>query len=267
MAVLSRMVACLMPSADSDTAIRKPEQDSPRPRLLDEVRRRLRLKHYSLRTEKAYLYWIRRYIHANGRRHPREIAVIAVERFSHTPGHSLQAFNAPSTTRSNRKDTFIIVMNALEVFACIVLLQGPAIDGDSIHRSILPEVPPHHMNDAALWRVPAAARQHIHFVANKEAFAGLRLPEIGGFGPEHISAIAKDQIVVLAADVDQQLVQRRHRDGGLEVIRMNQAFEGIGKQACRPAFGRPPGVQPILQCRSRHALSFPMPDTTRLTAA
>jgi hypothetical protein len=52
-----------------------------RPRLLDEVRNRLRLKHYSLRTEKAYLYWIRRYICANGRRHLRELDGVAVERF------------------------------------------------------------------------------------------------------------------------------------------------------------------------------------------
>jgi integron integrase len=53
----------------------------PRPRLLDEVRSRLRLKHYSVRTEQAYLYWIRRYIQANGRRHPRELDGVSVERF------------------------------------------------------------------------------------------------------------------------------------------------------------------------------------------
>jgi hypothetical protein len=52
-----------------------------RPRLLDEIRSRLRLKHDSLRTEKAYLYWIRRYIHANGLRHARELDGVAVERF------------------------------------------------------------------------------------------------------------------------------------------------------------------------------------------
>jgi integron integrase len=52
-----------------------------RPRLLDEVRARLRLKHYSLRTEQAYLYWIRRYIRDNGRRHPRELDGVAVEGF------------------------------------------------------------------------------------------------------------------------------------------------------------------------------------------
>jgi integron integrase len=57
------------------------DEPSVRPRLLDEVRSRLRLKHYSIRTEQAYLYWIRRYIQANGRRHPRELDGAAVERF------------------------------------------------------------------------------------------------------------------------------------------------------------------------------------------
>ena len=51
------------------------------PRLLDQVRDRLRVKHYSLRTEEAYLYWVRRYILANGKRHPREMDGVAVEGF------------------------------------------------------------------------------------------------------------------------------------------------------------------------------------------
>ena len=49
------------------------------PRLLDQLRDRLRVKHYSLRTEQAYLYWARRYILANGKRHPRELDGVAVE--------------------------------------------------------------------------------------------------------------------------------------------------------------------------------------------
>jgi integron integrase len=52
-----------------------------RPRLFEEVRRRLRLKHYSLATERAYLQWIRRFILANDRRHPREMGGVDVERF------------------------------------------------------------------------------------------------------------------------------------------------------------------------------------------
>lgn len=51
------------------------------PRLLQEVRNRLRLKHYSFRTEQAYLYWIRRYIRACGLRHPRELGGVEVEGF------------------------------------------------------------------------------------------------------------------------------------------------------------------------------------------
>lgn len=54
------------------------------PRLMDEVRGRLRLKHYSLRTERAYLGWIRRFILANGKRHPRTMGGEEVERFLST---------------------------------------------------------------------------------------------------------------------------------------------------------------------------------------
>ncbi len=51
------------------------------PRLMEQVRRRLRVKHYSVRTEQAYVGWIRRYILANGRRHPRDMGAPEVEGF------------------------------------------------------------------------------------------------------------------------------------------------------------------------------------------
>ena len=51
------------------------------PRLLDEVRRVLRLKHYSLRTEAVYVGWIRRFILVNGKRHPRDMGEVEVEGF------------------------------------------------------------------------------------------------------------------------------------------------------------------------------------------
>lgn len=49
--------------------------------LMEEVTRRLRVGHYSLRTERAYLGWIRRFILANGKRHPRELGAVQVEAF------------------------------------------------------------------------------------------------------------------------------------------------------------------------------------------
>ncbi len=51
------------------------------PRLLDEVRRCIRVRHYSIRTETAYVGWIARFIRANHRRHPREMGQREVEAF------------------------------------------------------------------------------------------------------------------------------------------------------------------------------------------
>lgn len=41
-----------------------------RPRLLDQVRQKLRTLHYSYRTEQQYVHWIRRFILFHDRRHP-----------------------------------------------------------------------------------------------------------------------------------------------------------------------------------------------------
>jgi integron integrase len=49
--------------------------------LLDQVRGKIRLKHYSLRTEQAYIDWIRRFILHSGKRHPREMGAAEVEAF------------------------------------------------------------------------------------------------------------------------------------------------------------------------------------------
>jgi len=51
------------------------------PRLLDQVRDRLRLKHYSLRTEQAYVGWIKRYIIFHGKRRPAEMGKTELESF------------------------------------------------------------------------------------------------------------------------------------------------------------------------------------------
>jgi len=53
----------------------------PPPKLLEQYRERLRLKHYSLRTEDAYLHWARRFIYFHGKRHPQEMGGPEVEAF------------------------------------------------------------------------------------------------------------------------------------------------------------------------------------------
>jgi site-specific recombinase XerD len=53
----------------------------PKPRLLDQVRDAIRTRHYSYRTEEAYIGWIRRFILFHGKRHPAEMGRAEVERF------------------------------------------------------------------------------------------------------------------------------------------------------------------------------------------
>ncbi len=51
------------------------------PKLLDQVRDKIRLKHYSIRTEQAYTDWIKRYILFFGKRHPHDMDARKVEQF------------------------------------------------------------------------------------------------------------------------------------------------------------------------------------------
>jgi integron integrase len=51
------------------------------PKLLDRVRWHLRVKHYSIRTEQAYVDWIRRYILFHRKRHPKEMGEKEITEF------------------------------------------------------------------------------------------------------------------------------------------------------------------------------------------
>jgi integron integrase len=51
------------------------------PKLLDQLRGKVRLKHYSLATEKQYVHWAKRYILFHNRRHPQEMGSVEMEAF------------------------------------------------------------------------------------------------------------------------------------------------------------------------------------------
>src|SRR4051812_4800298 len=52
-----------------------------KPKLLDQVRAVLRFKHYSIRTEEAYVDWIKRFILFHGKRHPKQMGESEVTAF------------------------------------------------------------------------------------------------------------------------------------------------------------------------------------------
>ena len=52
-----------------------------KPRLLEQVRDRIRTLHYSIRTEQSYIGWIKRFILYNNKRHPLEMGKLEIESF------------------------------------------------------------------------------------------------------------------------------------------------------------------------------------------
>jgi integron integrase len=81
------------------------------PKLLDQVREAIRLRHYSIRTEQAYLDWIKRYIFFHNKRHPNQMGPAEIEAFlSHL---ALQRNVAPSTQNQARSALLFLYRHVL----------------------------------------------------------------------------------------------------------------------------------------------------------
>lgn len=85
------------PADDALSAFAAPviPQATGEPRLLDRVRREIRLRHYSIRTEATYVDWVRRFVLFHNKRHPRDMGADEVAQFlSHL---AVERDVAPST--------------------------------------------------------------------------------------------------------------------------------------------------------------------------
>jgi hypothetical protein len=63
------------------TAMLSDKSSQNKPKLLDQVRDVIRLKHFSIRTEQTYIHWSRRFILFHHKRHPRDMAETEVTEF------------------------------------------------------------------------------------------------------------------------------------------------------------------------------------------
>lgn len=82
-------------------------------RLLDRLRAAIRIRHYSYRTEQAYVDWARRFIHFHGRRHPQELGAAEVGDFlSHL---AVERHVSASTQTQARSALLFLYGQVLEV--------------------------------------------------------------------------------------------------------------------------------------------------------
>ncbi|HEU0094553.1 MAG TPA: integron integrase [Vicinamibacteria bacterium] len=82
------------------------------PRLLDRVRQAIRARHYSFRTEKAYVGWIRRFIFFYDKQHPAELGTPEVIRFLE---HLATAQRVAASTQN-------------QAFSALLFLYGEVLD-------------------------------------------------------------------------------------------------------------------------------------------
>jgi site-specific recombinase XerD len=76
------------------------------PRLLDQVREVIRRFHYSIRTEKAYIDWIRRFILFHQKRHPSEMGAVEAEAFL---SHLAIQGNVASSTQNQALNAIVFL--------------------------------------------------------------------------------------------------------------------------------------------------------------
>ena len=76
------------------------------PRLLEQVRARIRFKHYSIRTEHTYVDWIKRFIRHFGKRHPKDMGADEVQSFL---THLAVAGNVAASTQNQAKSALLFL--------------------------------------------------------------------------------------------------------------------------------------------------------------
>jgi len=79
-------------------------------KLLDQVRDALRIKHYSYRTEEAYVDWIHRFILFHHKRHPTEMAAPEIQAFL---AYLAQQGNVSASTQNQALSALLFLYRAV----------------------------------------------------------------------------------------------------------------------------------------------------------
>jgi integron integrase len=136
------------------------------PRLLDQVRDRIRARHLSYRTETTYLYWIRRFIRFHKMRHPREMASPEIEAFL----TSLAVDNKVSASTQNQA-----LAGVLFLYRDVFEFDLPWLD--SVVRAKRPQHLPVVLTRAEVQQVLARLQGTVWLIAALLYGSGMRVTE------------------------------------------------------------------------------------------
>jgi integron integrase len=183
------------------------------PKLLDQVRNKIRVTHYSIRTETQYLQWIKRFILFHGKRHPKEMGAAEVEAFL---SHLAVEGNVSASTQNQALSALLFLYR--EVLA----IELPWLD--DVVRAKKPQRLPSVLNRAEVALVLERMEGTYSLMARLLYGTGMRLMECCrlrvkdiDFGQREIlirdGKGAKDRVTMLPetliSDLQAHLVKRR----------------------------------------------------------
>src|SRR5882672_10561187 len=179
-------------------------------KLLDRVRQAIRVRHYSVRTEQAYVYWVRRFVVANGTRHPRELGEAEVSAFV----SSLAARGVSASTQNQALSAVLFLFEAV---------LGQHLTGiDGIVRAQRPTRLPVVLSRAEVSSLLLRLRGPVWLMASLMYGAGLRLLECAELRVKDINLDrgeltikdgkgGKDRVTMVPAVVRRPLVEHLDR--------------------------------------------------------
>lgn len=137
-----------------------------KPKLLEQVRNKLRALHYSYRTEKQYLDWIRRFILHHGKRHPGQMSAPEVEAFL---THLAVAGNVSASTQNQALSAILFL------YRHVLEIELPWLD--NVVRARIPVRVPVVLPPREVQALLAQLDGEFHLVAQLLYGSGLRLME------------------------------------------------------------------------------------------
>jgi len=198
---------------------------SEAPRLMDVARDAIRRRHYSYRTEQAYLHWMKRFIVFSGKRHPREMGAEEVTAFLN---HLARERSVAASTQNQALAALLFLYK--EVLAAPL----PWLDG--LERAKQPARRPTVLTQAEVQRLLSRLSGTRWLMASLLYGAGLRLRECltlrvkdVDFGYRQITVRdgkgGKDRVTMLPAGIIEPLRSHLHR---VKALHEQDVADGCG---------------------------------------
>jgi len=141
--------------------------NSEPPKLLEQVRGKIRLKHYSIRTEQAYVDWIKRYILHFDKQHPKDLGAAEVEQFlTHLAVHGKVA----ASTQNQAKSALLFLYKE------ILELELPWLD--DVERAKTPKRLPVVLTQTEIQQILSHLEGTNHLIVSLLYGTGMRIMEV-----------------------------------------------------------------------------------------